>query len=120
MTDLSVATFSSDLSAFVNARDIPEDTLDSFIVSLGFVYRELIVLETTSSLSDTQLEVIAIVRCCLSTLNSTYEQRTLFESGNFQVQPLQTGLVGRPSFLVSSGQLSFSLRLDFLYLNLLT
>ena len=27
-------------------RDIPEDVLDSFIVSMKFVYRELIVLET--------------------------------------------------------------------------
>ena len=45
MAALSVSILcrvSSDLSAFVDTRDIPEDTLDSFIVSLEFVYREVV------------------------------------------------------------------------------
>ena len=53
MTDLCVSILqrvSSDLSAFVAGTDIPEDTLDSFTVSLEFVYRELVVLETLSLL----------------------------------------------------------------------
>ena len=44
MTGLAVDTLrriSSDLSAFTDGRDIPEDVLDSFIVSMEFVYREL-------------------------------------------------------------------------------
>ena len=44
MTDLAIDTLrriSSDLSAFTDGRDIPQDVLDSFIVSLEFVYREL-------------------------------------------------------------------------------
>lgn len=118
MADLSVAILkriSSDLSAFVDGRDIPEDTLDSFIVSLEFVYRELVVLEaTTAQLSDTQREAIAIVRGCLSTLKSVYELRKLSESNfHYHLQPVHTGMVGRPSFVVSPEQLSFLIENGF-------
>lgn len=61
----------SDLSAFVDGRDIPEDTFDSFIVSLEFVYRELIVLETTSQLTPTQHEASDIVSHHLGAYKST-------------------------------------------------
>ena len=85
-----------------------QKTLNSFIVSLEFVYRELVVMETTSQLTDTQSEAVVIVRTCLSTLRSIDELRTYFETGSLHpVQPVQTGLVGRPSFEVSSDQLSF-------------
>ena len=59
MTSLAVDTLrrlSSDLSVFTDGRDIPEDVLDSFIVSMEFVYRELIVLETTSQLTPFQCQ----------------------------------------------------------------
>ena len=42
----------NDLIPFVDGRDIPENTFDSFIISLEFVYRELLVLEITSQLND--------------------------------------------------------------------
>ncbi len=80
MADLSVTILrriSSDLSPFSDMRDIPEDTLDSFIVSLEFVYRALVILETTSELSTTQCETVGGVRSCLSTLKSVYEFRKL-------------------------------------------
>ena len=57
MADLSVAILrrvSSDLSSFTDGREIPED---SFIVSLEFVYRELVVLETTSQLTQPALDI---------------------------------------------------------------
>ena len=34
---------------YVDGRDIPEDTLESCIVSLEFIYREFLVLELTSN-----------------------------------------------------------------------
>ena len=37
-----------------------QKTLDSFIVSLEFVYRELVVMKTTSQLTDTQSEAVAL------------------------------------------------------------
>ena len=48
----------SDLSVFVDGRDIPDDTLDSFIVSLEFVYQELLALEATSRLNAEQLHAL--------------------------------------------------------------
>ena len=44
----------ADLEVFEDGRNIPEGTLDSFIVSLELTYRELVVLDTTSQLSSLQ------------------------------------------------------------------
>ena len=117
MTDLCVSILqrvSSDLSAFVDGTDIPEDTLDSFTVSLEFVYRELVVLETMSLLTEAQREATGIVRNCLSTLEAICQLRTLSESNVcFQAPTVQVGLVGRPRFEVSYEQLSFLIKNRF-------
>ena len=117
MTDFCVQILrrvASDLAIFIDGRDIPEDTLDSFIVSLEFIYRELVVLEATNThLTNSQHEATAIVRSCLSTFKSIYELRRLSESFHYQVQPVHTGLVGRPSFTVSPEQLSFLIENQF-------
>ena len=98
----------SDLSAFVDGRDIPENTLDSFIVSLEFVYRELIVLETTGELSPAQRDASGIVRQCLATFRCLRQVSAVQEnSRHSQVHPVYTGLVGRPSFEISYEQLSY-------------
>ena len=111
MADLSVAMLrrvSSDLSSFTDGREIPEDVLDSFIVSLEFVYRELVVLETTSQLTQPQSEALDIVRRSVSTLKAIQEQQIYFETGSYRpVQCVLTGAVGRPSFDVSSYQLFY-------------
>ena len=82
MTELAVSILrriSADLSVFDDGRDIPEDTLDYFIVSIELVYRELIVLETTSqSVSPVQQQATANVRICLSTLRSLQELRRVY------------------------------------------
>ena len=47
-------------------------------------------------------------------MNSAYEQRRLCDNGfHCQVQPIQTGLVGRPSFAVTPAQLSFLIETGF-------
>ena len=97
----------SDLSTFVDGRDIPEDTLDSFIVSLEFVYRELIVLETTSQLTPAQHEASDIVRHCLSSFRSRRQLNGVHENEWLsQVHVIHTGLVGRPYFEISYDQLT--------------
>ena len=114
MTVSRLRRVSSDLSSFADGRDIPEDVLDSFIVSLEFVYRELVVLDTTSQLTRPQSEALTIVRDSLSTLISIQERRAIFEVDSFhQVQTVQTGVVGRPSFDVSPHQLSFLIENGF-------
>ena len=111
MTDLAIDVLrriSSDLSAFADGRDIPEDVLDSFIVSLEFVYRELIVLETTSQLTPSQHQATAIVRHCLSSMRSLYEIQSMRENNlSFRVNSAHTGMVGRPRLEISCEQLSF-------------
>jgi len=73
----NLGRISSDLSAYVDVRDIPEETPDSFITSLEFAYRELVFLETASALNDAQCEAIALVRSCLSSLRSIYKLQRL-------------------------------------------
>jgi hypothetical protein len=110
MADMAVDTLrrlSSDLSFFTDGIDNSEDVLDSFIVSIEFVYRELIVLETTSQLTPVQCQATAIVRSCLSSMRS-YELRNMRENNlSFQVTSVLTGMVGRPRLEVSYEQLSF-------------
>ena len=97
----------NDLAVFSDGRNIPEDTLDSFIVSLEFVYRELIVLDATSHLNEVQREATAMVRSSLSTMRSFHELWIIPEYGRCsQVHPVCTGLVGRPSIEISSQQLT--------------
>ena len=92
---------------FYDGRDIPEDTLEYFIVSLELVYRALIVLETTSQLSPVQKQVTAIVRNCLSSLGALQELRSVPHNSFCSNLPLVTGLVGRPSFEIPCEQLSY-------------
>ena len=58
----------NDLAVFSDGKNIPEDTLDPFRVSLEFVYRELIILNATSQLNQVPCEATAIVRRSLSQL----------------------------------------------------
>jgi hypothetical protein len=89
----------SDLSVFIDGRDIPDDTLDSFIV---FVYRELVALEATSQLNAGQLQATDIIRNSLSTLRSLSDLRSMpTNDWRTQVRPVCTGLVGRPCFQIS-------------------
>ena len=96
----------SDLSVFVDGRDIPDDTLDSFIVSLEFVHREF-VFEATAQLNAGQFQATDIIRSSLSTLRSFSHLRSMpTNNWHTQVHPVSTGLVGRPCFQISREQLS--------------
>ena len=104
----------SDLSVFVDGRDIPDDTLDSFIVSLEFVYRELVVLEAMYQLNAEQLQATDIIRNSLSTLRSLSDLRSMPENDwHSQVHPVSTGLVGRPCFQIPRQQLSYLIENGF-------
>lgn len=110
MTDFAVSTLlriSCDLQVFDDGRTIPEDTLDYFIVSLELVYRELIVLETTSQLSPVQQQATANVRNCLSTLRSLQELHSVSQNSSRSHLPVLTGMIGRPSFVIPCEQLSY-------------
>ncbi len=103
---------SNDVACFPDFVDIPDDTLDSFIVSLEFVYRRLVFLE---ALDETEFsDVLESLRNCLFTFKSACEVRSMSEL-NFQsqVQPYSAGVVGRPSYIISHEQLSFLIENGF-------
>ena len=111
MADLCVTVLqrlSRDLLAFDDVRNISDVMLDSFIVSLEFVYRELICLETIEGTTPRVTESIDTVRRCLLTFNSAVDMQRLSTGGfYYQTQPEITGVVGRPAFVVSAEQLLF-------------
>ena len=63
----------NELALFADGRSIPDDTLDSMIVSLEFVYRELLVFEAISQLNQQQEEAVGFVR------NSLFIARSISE-----------------------------------------
>lgn len=98
----------SDLSVFSDGRNIPDDTVESLIVSLEFVFRELIVLETIQQLNAEQLIATGIIRSSLSTLRSLRDLRNMYgHDTSSQVQSVSRGLVGRPYFQIPREQLSY-------------
>ena len=101
----------NDLTVFADGRSIPDDTLDSMIVSFEFVYRELLVLEAISQLNPSQEEAIGFIRSCLFITRSISEYRKVFaESINdsSRAPPVNyLGLVGRPSYDISYEQLLY-------------
>ena len=70
---------SSDLAVLVDGRDIPDDTLASFIVS-KFVYTELVVFEATYGLNAEQLQATDFISNSLLTSRSLSDLRSMPEN----------------------------------------
>ena len=66
----------SDLSVFRDGRSVTRDSVDAFIVSLEFCYREIVTLDSLDQLSGMQRRCLECTRNYLSTL------RLLLEEGN--------------------------------------
>lgn len=101
----------NDLRMFEHGINVSDDTLDSTIVSLEFVYRELLVLEATLQLNQLQEEAIVFVRNCLCIARSISEYRKV-STGSINDSSLAPpvdylGLVGRPSYHISYEQLLY-------------
>ena len=92
---------------FDDGRNIPADTLDSYIVSLELAYRELIVLDTTTQLNSSQRSAVNTLRSSLVELCDL--QETACHQLYFQAssRPISCGIVGRPRFDVPSHKLAF-------------
>lgn len=97
----------NDLILFTDGRYIPDDTLDSMIVSIEFVYRELLALEATSQIEQAQEEAIGFVRNCLCISRSISEQRMICYHSNQSPVVNHTGVVGRPSYDIPFEQLQY-------------
>ena len=99
----------SDLSIFEDGRSISDDVLDSIIVSLEFVYRELLVLEATSQLNQLQQQAVEFVKSCLFIARSVSDYRKITDFTLVGSRPPlnYTSLVGRPSFDIPYDQLLY-------------
>ena len=107
MSDLVVGILrrvAADVLVFEDCRSVPEDTLDSFILSLEIAYRELVIMDTVSVLTPLQKEACDIVRSCLADLRSLQEGRCMSQPS---MQPITRGAVGRPSFDIPCEQLTY-------------
>lgn len=97
----------ADLEVFEDGRNIPEGTLDSFIVSLELTYRELVVLDTTSQLSSLQRVSCNIVQTSLAALRQLQERNQQSQVSEGLTLPVPTGHVGRPSYIIPADNLAF-------------
>lgn len=110
MAEVCLPTLRRILQDIENLDDIstvPNEFLNSLMVSLEFVYRELIYSETIDAQAQPFVsDSIVSVGRCLRILNLAFEF-TSMATCHFDVHVLHTGLVGRPSYLISRQQLSF-------------
>ena len=105
----------ADLAPYVDGRSIPDDTLDSFAITLEYVFRELVILDTPAQLSRMQSEATEIVRSCLVTVKTLQEVSARNECSFPSQSPRQLldGSVGRPRYIISLEQLVFLVESGF-------
>ena len=103
-----------DMALYSDGRCIPEDTLDSFEMSLELAYHELLVLETTAQLSTPQREACGLVSSAITSLRTVREESTRSRySRPFNAALIDSGSVGRPSFTIPYSQLRFLIENQF-------
>ena len=105
----------NDLTLFTDGRHIPDDTLDSMIVSFEFVYRELLAFQATSHVEQAQEEAIEFVRNCLRISRSISEQRMISHhpTSPLAIPVSYQGCVGRPSYDIPYEQLQYLIESKF-------
>lgn len=101
-----------DLTIFSDGRNVPEDTLDAFIVALEFSYRELVVLDTLGHLDAIQRQSIVNVRSALSICRALFDARST-SGGNFHFEVVHSGCPGRPTLQIPEEQLTFLIENNF-------
>lgn len=91
------------LAIFSDGRNVPEDTLDAFVVAFEFSYRELVVLDILDFLNADQRQSIVSVRSALMICRALFDARS--NSGrNFHFEVELGGSSGRPNLQISEKQ----------------
>ena len=111
----------ADMLSYEDGRNLAPDVLDSFVLSLELVYRELAIMQLVSSTGDVQAgglniqQVCELVRQALVNLREVYDWQLItgesFTSLSSSVD--HTGAVGRPRVNVTREQLSLLLESRF-------
>ena len=102
------------LVQFQDGRHIPESTLEFFSLSVELAYRELLVLDLTDQLTNSQKEAIEIVRQCLVVGRELERLSHSSEShAPSTVSAIYSGAVGRPRYDISEQSLELLLENRF-------
>ena len=102
------------LVQFQDGRHIPESTLEFFSLSVELAYRELLVLDLTDQLTNSQKEAIEIVRQCLVVGRELERLSHSSEShAPSTVSTIYSGAVGRPRHDISEQSLELLLENRF-------
>ena len=91
-----------DLLPFCGGRIVPEDTLQSRLIHVELVYRELLAKESLSGLDVGEQQALMLVRNALRCLENMLECINLnLNTSRSAPSVLCTGSVGRPRFQIS-------------------
>ena len=97
-----------DLNVYLDGRNVSESALDTFVVSLELVYRDLIAqqLLNEQGVDDTNLnEGAQLVQTTLQMFLTLKEG--IYISSSQPTQPTVSAAIGRPRFSIRADQLSF-------------
>ena len=93
---------------------MPEDTLQSRLIHVELVYRELLAKESLSGLDVGEQQALILVRDALRCLENMLECINLdLNTSKSTPSVLCTGSVGRPRFQISKEQLQYLLEANF-------
>ena len=107
----------SDLIPFQERRTIPSDVIESFVVSLELVYRELLAKESIEGMTSAENEGCECVRLSLDImLANMSELNRMNELQCAQTEPIRDGRIGHPVSAVNSCPCYWSTDLVFLKL----
>lgn len=97
-------------SPYCNRRIVPEDTLQSCILHVELVYRDLLAKESLSGLDVNEQQALSLIRNTLMCLDCMSERTNSMSSGTLMHHD---GSVGRPRFNVREEQLQHLLEAYF-------
>ena len=91
-----------EITQYHDGRNFPQDTLDFFLLSIELAYRELLVLDITGHLTQSQGEALEMVHRCFVIIKELERlgHRQLQDSSApiDSVTLVHTGAVGRPRY----------------------
>jgi hypothetical protein len=105
-----------DLGAYQNGEPVPLDVLESFLIALERVYRELLMKESISALTSGEREACELIRNSMTVLLNLRDVQIRNE-GNGSVPSnlieMENPIIGRPKFCIGLEQLSMLLEHRF-------
>ena len=97
-----------DFDVYLDGRNIPESALDTFVVSLELVYRDLVAQQLLNGPGGDDANLNEGARLVQTTLQMLMRlKEETYISSSHSTQPTVSAAIGRPRFNISVEQLSF-------------